>query len=308
MKIFFSKLTVTILFLFAISFSWAQRGPLIISDIFFSNITKTSVTVNWKTDTAANGRVRWMVSDSVNQPFVYTNTMTNTNNLTTHFITLFGLQPGKVYACQIKSALLNDSVLSPVLYFSTQSNSSGKIKAYFNHSIDSIVSTGTKANGNVDFQALLINRIDSSNNSIDITANEFAKLPLVYNALIDAKNRGVKIRLIYDSKPNSTLVDSVIAAGIPVIKRNFDITDGHCMNNNFWIFDQRNDTTNKTTWVWTGSANITDQHFYKHKNNVVLIQDKSLAAAYTREFEMMWGSHGNSPNSDSAKFGIKKTD
>jgi phosphatidylserine/phosphatidylglycerophosphate/cardiolipin synthase-like enzyme len=308
MKRYLLKPAIAVFFLLTVNLLFAQRGPITISNIFFSNITKTSVTVNWTTDTVANGRVRWMISDSVNQPFVYTNTMTNTNNLTTHFITLFGLQPGKIYACQIKSALLSDSVLSPVLYFATQSNSSGKIKVYFNHSIDSIVSTGKKANGDANFHDLLKNRIDSATYSIDITANEFAKLPLIYNALIDAKNRGVKIRFVYDSKTNSTLVDSIISAGVPIIKRNFDITDGHCMNNNFWVFDQRNDTTNKTTWVWTGSANITDQHFYKHKNNILLIQDKSLAAAYTREFEIMWGSHGNTPNSDSAKFGMKKTD
>ncbi|MCX6165148.1 MAG: phospholipase D-like domain-containing protein, partial [Ignavibacteriae bacterium] len=42
------------------------------------------------------------------------------------------------------------------------------------------------------------------------------------------------------------------------------------------------------------------------RNNVIVIQDESLCAVYTRQFEVMWGSHTDLPVVSRAKFGQQK--
>jgi len=42
--------------------------------------------------------------------------------------------------------------------------------------------------------------------------------------------------------------------------------------------------------------------------NIILIQDKALAMAYTLEFEEMWGSNVDSPNQSASRFGARKLD
>ncbi len=49
--------------------------------------------------------------------------------------------------------------------------------------------------------------------------------------------------------------------------------------------------TGKTNdaWVVAGSANFTDAQLKSDAQNVICIQDESLAKAYTAEFEEIWG-------------------
>jgi len=41
----------------------------------------------------------------------------------------------------------------------------------------------------------------------------------IADSLISAKNRGVKIRFVFDNKSTTTPLAKLIAAGIPVVKR-----------------------------------------------------------------------------------------
>ena len=54
--------------------------------------------------------------------------------------------------------------------------------------------------------------------------------------------------------------------------------------------------------------NLTQDQVYSDPNNMLFIQDQSLAKAYTMEFEEMWGSSTATPNMTLAKFGIRKAD
>jgi phosphatidylserine/phosphatidylglycerophosphate/cardiolipin synthase-like enzyme len=130
-------------------------------------------------------------------------------------------------------------------------------------------------------------------------------LTQVRDALISAKVRGVKIRFVYDSRTPQALVNDIVAAGIPMIQRT--ISSG-IMHNKFFVFDYRYNTSHTNCWVWTGSTNVTNAQFFDDANNVIELQDRTLAAVYTREFEEMWGSATEIPNIPRSKFGANKTD
>jgi hypothetical protein len=78
------------------------------------------------------------------------------------------------------------------------------------------------------------------------------------------------------------------------------------MHNKFWIFDYRYNNSANNKYLWTGSTNVTHAQFHSDRNNVIIIQDESLCAVYTREFEEMWGSHTDLPDASRARFGPKK--
>lgn len=60
--------------------------------------------------------------------------------------------------------------------------------------------------------------------------------------------------------------------------------------------------------VKTGSTNWTNGQLTNDRNNIVFIQDQSLAKVYTMEFEEMWGGSGNLPDTTLMKFGPDKAD
>jgi phosphatidylserine/phosphatidylglycerophosphate/cardiolipin synthase-like enzyme len=80
------------------------------------------------------------------------------------------------------------------------------------------------------------------------------------------------------------------------------------MHNKFWVFDGRDATSAADDWVMTGSWNVTDAGTYLDAQNALFIQDRSLAAIYTKEFDEMFGSSTSVPNPSSARFGPTKRD
>jgi phosphatidylserine/phosphatidylglycerophosphate/cardiolipin synthase-like enzyme len=279
-------------------------GPLL-SQISYTNILQNSVTITWQTSTSSNSKVRWQLADSNYQVISYTDSITSAANVTSHSVILSGLQAGRIYYYNVSSTDGNGTTTSSPLYFCTQSSSTGTINVYFNRSVDTTLSTGEIALGNVNFQSKLLARINAAQTSIDMALYSFNDLTQIRDALINAKIRGVKIRFVYDSRTNQALVNDLIAAGIPMIKRP---STSAIMHNKFFLFDYRFNTSHTNVWVWTGSTNITNDQMFDDANNVIEVQDRTLAAVYTREFEEMWGSATDVPIVSRAKFGAQKTD
>lgn len=279
-------------------------GPLL-SSITYSNIQPTSVTINWQSSTSSNSKVRWQLADSNYQVIAYTDSVTNNTNVTNHSIVLSGLQAGRIYYYNVSSTDGSGTTTSPLQYFCTQSNSTGTMNVYFNRSVDTTLHSGEKAQGNVNFQTKLLQRINAAQYSIDMALYSFNDLTQIRDALINAKVRGVKIRFVYDSRTNQALVNDLIAAGIPMIKRT---TTSAIMHNKFFIFDYRGNTSHTNCWLWTGSTNITNDQMFDDANNVIEIQDRTLCAVYHREFEEMWGSATDEPITSRSKFGSQKAD
>ena len=63
-----------------------------------------------------------------------------------------------------------------------------------------------------------------------------------------------------------------------------------------------------SAWVITGATNWTNGQLFDDYNNLLLIQDQSIARTYELEFNEMWGSDSLQPNANNALFGVNKTD
>jgi len=203
-KIIFS-ICIFLIMLFSLNFIQTKIGP-VISGLTYDNITQTGVTVYWTTDSPADSKIRWFAPDSNYQPLIFTDSIYNPAQVTNHIIPISNLSPAKIYKYQIVSQNTGGATMDSG-YFITQSNSTGRVDVYFNHSVDTTVSTGEKAKGNQNFENLMISRIDSAQYSIDIAIYDFEYYNSIATAIINAKNRGVKIRFVNCSTPNTPLID-----------------------------------------------------------------------------------------------------
>lgn len=277
----------------------------VISGLAYDNITQTGVTLYWQTDIPANSKLRWMATDSNFQPLIFTDSIYLSAHRTNHVIHVSNLQPATIYKYYVTSQNAGGTARDSA-YFITQSLSTGKVEVFFNHTVNTLVSTGENANGSQNLANLFINQINKAQHSIDVTLWGFAYYTSISDALINATNRGVKIRFIYNNTAGAPLADSLLKHGIPVLKRDFDTT--FSMHNKFLIFDYRYNANPEDKYLWTGSTNVSHPQFHSDKNNIIVIQDESLCAVYTREFEEMWGSHTDQPDPVRARFGTQKTD
>jgi len=190
------------------------------------------------------------------------------------------------------------------ILFSLQTQA--EINIYFNKSVDhNYAYAGNEAAGNQHLALVAYNRINAAQYSIDMAVYSFnlnyAPYPLS-TALIDAYDRGVIVRVVYNYGNIPSGIQYLINAGIPVLQR----TDSEgIMHNKFYIFDARNSDP-ADDWVITGSWNASYDQTYTDCQNMLEIQDSALAAAYTTEFQEMWGSSGNYPNAANARFGNNK--
>lgn len=285
-------------------------GPVILVPPTESNITSTGVTISWTTQTEGDSKLKYFISDSLGQPVVFTNSVYSAAPTSNHSFNLTGLQPGKIYYAIASSTSGLGTSNSTAKYFSTSSapTSTGKTEVYFNKAVDnSFAIPGNNAVGNADFKVRLGERIDSATRSIDLAMYSFNEITQLRDKLINALVRGVKIRMVYDHRDGITqqLVLDLENAGIRVQRRPIGT---NIMHNKFFIFDARDNISYSDDWLWTGSANITNDQFYTDAQNVIFIQDQALCNTYTREFEEMWGSHNEINNPSNAKFGTSKSD
>ena len=229
-----------------------------------------------------------------------------------HAVVITGLDPGTIYAFQAFSSNATGTSFTTMRYGVTPSPaSSGVIESYFNFSVDASLPFGEAASGNVNLGQKILERINAAAHSIDLALYSFSDYTssapdialTLANALVAAKNRGVKVRMVYDDRSNTIPVNTLINAGIPVSKR--DVTVG-IMHNKFWLFDVRDSSSVLDDWVVMGSWNVTDGGTYLEAQNALFIQDRSLGVVYTKEFEEMFGSSGDTPNAAAARFGPEK--
>ncbi len=279
-----------------------DNSPLILNPVIASNITPNSFTVYFNTARNGNSQVKFGLTPSLELDSVVINSDT-----TVHIVPVAGLQEGTLYYFRAYSTNNAGTSFSSLQTVTTASANpqTGTINVYFNFPVDtSVAIPGNAAIGNVNFAQKLIERINAATYSIDMAVYSFADLSDVANALVAAKNRGVKVRVVYDNRTTQNSMQTLINAGIPVIKRTSGLNG--IMHNKFFVFDAR-DTIAVNDWLWTGSWNITLNES-GWENNVLEINDPTITQAYTIEFEEMWGGNGDSPNPSNAKFGFQKSD
>lgn len=183
-----------------------------------------------------------------------------------------------------------------------------KIKAYFTRAVNNSVSTGTNAvfldNLVDDTLIAYINRAQFTIDAAIYSFKETNDISSIAAAINSAYARGVAVRWIYDgSSSNPSL--SLLNSNIPTLASPTSEFYG-IMHNKFMIIDANSTNVNDPI-VWTGSCNFSASQINTDANNILIIQDKAIAAAYLTEFNEMWGDEGLVPNTGDSKFGPFKT-
>jgi phosphatidylserine/phosphatidylglycerophosphate/cardiolipin synthase-like enzyme len=118
--------------------------------------------------------------------------------------------------------------------------------------------------------------IDQARESIDVAGFEIDNAVLT-EALVQAHQRGVKVRVVTDSDYLEERGPKALrAVQVPVVGDDRQAL----MHNKFMVFDQRA--------VWTGSMNFTENCAYRNDNNGVLVLDRNLAENYRTKFRWMF--------------------
>jgi phosphatidylserine/phosphatidylglycerophosphate/cardiolipin synthase-like enzyme len=127
---------------------------------------------------------------------------------------------------------------------------------------------------------ILLKEVESTTSTIDLAVREIT-IPEMVQALLKAKERGVKVRVIADSKQakmKSSQITTLIHQGIPVkVLRGKDYG---VMNHRLAILDSKK--------VVTGSFDWSEASEKWNYENIVIIRDSEVVASYQREFERLW--------------------
>ncbi len=127
--------------------------------------------------------------------------------------------------------------------------------------------------------------LDAAQQTLDVAVYEF-DLPVIADALIRAKERGVQVRLVTDTDSmDEAVIKDIQKAKIKVV----DDQRSAIMHDKFVVIDQAT--------VWTGSMNFTENDAYRNNNSFMEIASTKLAENYTREFEEMFVDHAFGPTS-----------
>lgn len=259
-----------------------------------SNISNNSLTINWETNIDANTTLAYGLT-----PDFELDTIMSADLTTTHQVVLENLSPSTIYYLKPYSEADGEFTPTQTLVVATASNSSGKMNVYFNHSVDHSVATNELAISTPNIIDTIISYIDKAQQTLDITMYE-AENQAIVDAINAAYDRNVVVRVISDDVGNNEAFDE-LNENISYLEGN---TDG-IMHDKFFIID-KDDVDN--SWVLTGSMNHTIANLGWDYNNVITIQDQSLARAYTLEFNEMWGTDGAQFDMDNSKFGNQKSD
>ncbi|MEM1520850.1 MAG: phospholipase D family protein [Candidatus Korarchaeum sp.] len=123
----------------------------------------------------------------------------------------------------------------------------------------------------------VISLFDRANETIDVAVYSFTH-PDIADALIRAKERGVRVRVILEGEQVTSYSQygKLKSAGIDVI---LDKNE-YLMHNKFAVVDGK--------VVATGSFNYTVAADRRNDENLVMILDEATAGGFEKEFEEMW--------------------
>ena len=273
-----------------------------IADDFYINsaleqtdIQENAITISWTTNSPGTSTLMYGTEIGTLDQEV-----TSTSMTTDHSVELTGLNPASFYYVQASSNNGNSTVTSLTKIYSTASLSTGATLIFFTREVDGTVSNGSWANGYTPaiMEAAILDRISKAKTSIDVSMYNVNRVVLI-QALSEAHNRGVQVRYIADNETLNSALDP------PPPFRNIKGNVDGLMHNKFFVIDA---DSQDDSWVLMGSTNMTEQNLANDHNNMVFLQDQTVAQAYTMEFEEIWGTDGPDPGVFNLKFGPDKTD
>lgn len=288
-----------------VNFSFAQ---IINSPLQVTNISPSGFRITWTNSQIANNSIKYGTT-----PNLELGTIQGSNSINPN-IQVSGAVASQVYYVQAIAQVGSATQLSDTLICMTASNSSGNIKVYFNRSVNTSYANSAE-NHAITLPNLiddtLIAYINRAQHSIDLMVYNLgaanSNLSNIAAALNQAYLNGRSVRVIYNQDTGNTGV-AQLNQNIPrLVSPVPSFPQYGIMHNKIFIFDAFSTNANRPI-VWTGSTNLTTDQINTDPNNVIIVQDQSLAKAYTMEFEEMWGSNGSLPNASNARFGPDKRD
>ena len=266
------------------------------SPVLQSNMATTSFTLSWTTDLACDGVIEYGATEALGQ------VAAGGTNTPSHSAELTGLEPGTiVYARAVSTLEGGESAASAIRPYATVSESSGDIHVYFNGPVDHSVATDELALSlGTDMNDTVAAWIMSAQHTLDVAAYNLND-QTVEEAVNAAAANGVQVRWIYEGQNANIGLGSLDAS---VVTHPRTDGEGSGMHNKFIIGDADHA---ESAFVLTGSTNLTTGQLVSDLNNVIVLEDQSLARAYELEFEEMWGAEGMMPDAANAKFGADKS-
>jgi phosphatidylserine/phosphatidylglycerophosphate/cardiolipin synthase-like enzyme len=131
-----------------------------------------------------------------------------------------------------------------------------------------------------EMKGSILAEIESSRETIDVAIHEITSLDIA-QALSKAKQRGVKVRVITDSKQSkvkSSRITSLVTQGVQV--KILKGKEKGVMNHRFAIFDGKKVLTGSFNWS-EGSENL-------NYENMVIFNDKEAVGPFQNEFDRLW--------------------
>jgi len=271
-------------------FEFEGNPPVISSAVTQSNLGKNGFTVNWGTVAEGTTTLTYGLTEALELGELVVDGMT-----TNHSVSLDGLDPGQIYYVQVESVgATGDPSASSVQVMGTVSESTGNVEVYFNSPVATSYATFEEPNVYDDDMAdKIIDYIESAEETLDIAIYNIDDANGIILALNAANAQGVDVRLITDGSAISNNNWDVIQ--VPKMQSPTGFGFG-LMHNKFIVIDAESSDPNKPT-ILTGSMNMTNAQVTTDDNNIMSIQDQTLARAYQLEFDEMW----------SGKFGPDKT-
>ena len=257
------------------------------------NPEKTLITVQWETNIEATTQLFWGYTPELEQGMV-----SLAGNRVEHELQLPGV-PSTIFYIRPFSVADADTTPNFTRPYATVSNSSGDVKLYFNHKVDHSVANVEMAVWAQNITDTVIHYLNMAQQTLDITMYEQESDEIV-EAINSAYNRGVQVRYITDNEGNNPALAN-LDPSIPVF---YYVNENAIMHDKFIIIDA---TSEMGSWSITGSLNHTINNLGWDYNNMICIQDVSLAKSFTLEFEEMWGSDGPMYDEANAKFGSEKS-
>jgi phosphatidylserine/phosphatidylglycerophosphate/cardiolipin synthase-like enzyme len=127
---------------------------------------------------------------------------------------------------------------------------------------------------------IILKEVESTTSTLELAIHEITSLDMA-QALLRAKQRGVRVRLIVDAKQakvKSSKVTYLIHQGILV--KVLGGKERRVMNHRFTILDGKK--------VIGGSFNWTETSEKWNYENIVILTEGEVVAAYQREFDRLW--------------------
>lgn len=271
-----------------------------------SMLTKSGFTLEWTTN--VEGTTEAFVGHT---PELELSPLKLSGTTTSHSVEIDGLDPAELFYIQAYSVHEEDTARAALQVVITVSESDGRFRALFNRPVDQSVSLGLMEAEYLpdELDDELITYIDAAEESIDLALYNLNNSGIsdITAALNSAHNRGLVVRAVYDGDVNAIGMQGLDPDIGKIASPPSDYPHYGIMHNKFVVFDAEAADPSKAV-VWTGSTNFSYNQILTDPNNVVVIQDQSLARAFRLEFEEMFGSEGPQPDPGLARFGPDKSD